>query len=280
MPRYRINMKATAAKIKAQTEAIVVGQKYFLSSFYDSDGMWVKVLSKSTKSNGAGWPSSVEYEVIEPIGESAKRPYYQPGKIGTCNASNLYPSREAAAHTPARAAAMISAMSKLTGVDLAKYAPKELPDYDKPNEVMVFLAKYGINNLQCDLDAWIKSKSATESRYGVMKRYFGEKMADRVMRSWKWRIGICRERGYKPMLKVQKRQCASCIYRPESPLDLKKLEAEIADPYGGFKGYRICHHSDDAVCNGFWSRHRDKFQLGQIAQRLNCIQFVEVDTLK
>ena len=43
----------------------------------------------------------------------------------------------------------------------------------------------------------------------------------------------------------------------------------------GFKGYRICHNHDEAVCRGFWSRHKDKFQLGQIVQRLGMV--VEVD---
>ena len=32
------------------------------------------------------------------------------------------------------------------------------------------------------------------------------------------------------MFKVAATQCATCIYRPDSPLDLAKLEAEIADP--------------------------------------------------
>lgn len=80
-------------------------------------------------------------------------------------------------------------------------------------------------------------------------------------------------------LLVQKRQCATCIYRPDSPLDLKKLEREIADPYmkGMFKGHRICHHSSAVVCRGFWQRHKDHFPAGQIAQRLGIVQFVEVD---
>lgn len=82
------------------------------------------------------------------------------------------------------------------------------------------------------------------------------------------------------MLRVQKKQCETCIYRKNSPLDLKKLEAQIADPYGGFIGHRICHHSEDAVCQGFWKRHKDEFQLGQVAQRLNCVTFVQDDTLK
>lgn len=78
---------------------------------------------------------------------------------------------------------------------------------------------------------------------------------------------------------VQRRQCATCIYRKDSPLDLKKLERQIADPYmeGFFTAHRICHHSDMACCSGFWSRHRDHFPLGQIAQRLGVVEFVEHD---
>lgn len=79
------------------------------------------------------------------------------------------------------------------------------------------------------------------------------------------------------MFKVQSKQCATCIYRADSSLDIKALEAQVADSYGGFKGHRICHHSDDACCRGFWNRHKDKFALGQIAQRLNLVQFVEED---
>jgi len=81
-------------------------------------------------------------------------------------------------------------------------------------------------------------------------------------------------------MKVQKTQCSTCIYRPDSPLDLKKLEADVADGYGGFKGHRVCHHSDDACCAGFWARHKNEFQLGQIAQRLGVVEFVQDDTLK
>ena len=81
-------------------------------------------------------------------------------------------------------------------------------------------------------------------------------------------------------MKVQKTQCSTCIYRPDSPLDLAKLEADVADGYGGFKGHRICHHSNDACCAGFWARHKNEFQLGQIAQRLGMVEFVQDDTLK
>jgi len=79
------------------------------------------------------------------------------------------------------------------------------------------------------------------------------------------------------MLEVQQKQCATCIYRPDSTLDLKRLEDQIRDPYIGFKGHRVCHHSDTACCRGFWNRHKDAFTLGQIAQRLGLVKFVNHD---
>ena len=76
---------------------------------------------------------------------------------------------------------------------------------------------------------------------------------------------------------VQKRACSTCIYRKDSPLDIKELEAQVADKFGGFRTYRVCHHSDTACCRGFWNRHKDEFQLGQIAQRLKLVVFVSHD---
>lgn len=78
---------------------------------------------------------------------------------------------------------------------------------------------------------------------------------------------------------VQRRMCVTCIYRPDSPLDLKKLENDVRDQYGFFKGSRICHHSDDVCCRGFWERYKDEFQAGQLAQRLGMVHFVDVDTI-
>lgn len=82
----------------------------------------------------------------------------------------------------------------------------------------------------------------------------------------------------RPSFKVQRKPCSTCIYRKNSPLDIRKLERDVADNYGGFKGYRVCHHSKDACCRGFWSRHKDKFAIGQIAQRLGWVRFVTEDT--
>ena len=76
--------------------------------------------------------------------------------------------------------------------------------------------------------------------------------------------------------------CATCIYRSDSSLSLKKLETDVADSHmkGYFKGYRICHHSKKVCCRGFWDKHKDDFTAGQLAQRLDVVQFVDVDTLK
>lgn len=83
-----------------------------------------------------------------------------------------------------------------------------------------------------------------------------------------------------PGFEVQSKACATCIYRKDSPLDLKALEDQVRDKYMGFRGHRTCHHSDTACCRGFWNRHKDKFPMGQIAQRLNAVIFVEHGTLK
>lgn len=82
------------------------------------------------------------------------------------------------------------------------------------------------------------------------------------------------------MFKVQKEMCKTCIYRKDCLLDIEELEKQVADNYGGFEGHRICHHSDDACCRGFWDRHKDKFAMGQISQRLKLVQFVHEDNLQ
>jgi len=85
------------------------------------------------------------------------------------------------------------------------------------------------------------------------------------------------------MFLVQRKQCSTCIYRADSPLDLNQLEEQVKDPYGGFSGHRVCHHTgkgNEACCAGFWARHKDEFQLGQVAQRMGMVQFVDIDNMK
>ena len=51
----------------------------------------------------------------------------------------------------------------------------------------------------------------------------------------------------------------------------------MRDNYGGFKGYRECHspkRKSGACCRGFWNRHKWKFAVGQIAQRLKMVEYV------
>lgn len=78
-------------------------------------------------------------------------------------------------------------------------------------------------------------------------------------------------------LKVQAEACSTCVYRKDSRLDPDALDDRVRDPHIGFKGYRICHHSDDACCRGFWNRHKDEFAAGQIAQRLGLVEYVHDD---
>lgn len=99
MSRLRLNVKAMAARSKARTAQIVVGNTYFLSSFYDKDGCMVRVHSKSTEKNSAGWPSTVKVVVLEPLGDDAGKDYYAVGTVHTCNATNLYEKRSDASHT-------------------------------------------------------------------------------------------------------------------------------------------------------------------------------------
>jgi hypothetical protein len=80
--------------------------------------------------------------------------------------------------------------------------------------------------------------------------------------------------------RVQKTACASCIYRPDSPLDLKQLENAALRR----DTYRVCHHANandnNVCCAGYWAKHKNNFNLGRIAQRLQAVEFVTVDTLK
>ena len=83
---------------------------------------------------------------------------------------------------------------------------------------------------------------------------------------------------------VQRRQCATCIYRKGGVFNIKELEQQVADLHmpGFFRSYRVCHHTKDKsgiCCAGCWRRHRHKFTLGQLAQRLGFVQYVTVDDL-
>ena len=85
--------KAIKDRIRARTAEMVVGDTYWLSSFYDKDGAFVQVTSATTKTNSAGWPSSVAFRVVE-----SHYSGYPVGHTGTCNASNLYERREMSSH--------------------------------------------------------------------------------------------------------------------------------------------------------------------------------------
>lgn len=99
MARVRLNIKKMRQAVDSRTDQIEVGKVYFLSSFYDKEGALVRVLSKSKAKNRAGWKSSVNIEVVEPVGFDDTDPslkYYAKGSTHTVNATNLYEKRELA----------------------------------------------------------------------------------------------------------------------------------------------------------------------------------------
>ena len=55
-------------------------------------------------------------------------------------------------------------------------------------------------------------------------------------------------------LVIRKTQCRTCIYRPDSPLDLEQLENQVRDTVGK----TVC-------CRGFWNRHAGDFPADQLA---------------
>jgi len=78
--------------------------------------------------------------------------------------------------------------------------------------------------------------------------------------------------------RVRAKACPTCIYRKDLLWDIKKLEDQIRDKHIGFKSHRICHHISDAgniCCRGFWNKHKNEFQAGQLAQRLGLVEFVK-----
>lgn len=79
--------------------------------------------------------------------------------------------------------------------------------------------------------------------------------------------------------KVQSKPCDTCIYTKNSASrkTSKQLEDEIVDKRDPrfFTGFRICHHSTSACCRSFWNKHKNNFQAGQLAQRLDCVEFVD-----
>ena len=125
MPRYRIDKQAMRRKIEIATEAIEIGGSYFLSAFYDKDGATVLVRSKSTKRNKAGWNSSVEVQILEPLGGEHNSVYYKAGNIHTVNACNLYKNRADASHTAkfgANGEGALKLASALFGISTEKIA--------------------------------------------------------------------------------------------------------------------------------------------------------------
>lgn len=88
MKKVKLDMKSLRKAVAIKHARVEVGGKYFLSHFLDKEGAIVRVLGKSTKTNRAGFNSSVNVEILESDVE-----YYKPGALHTVNAANLYEHR-------------------------------------------------------------------------------------------------------------------------------------------------------------------------------------------
>ena len=95
--KIKLNAKAIQKKCESATDKLRVGQVYFLSSFYDKEGAFVKVIEKSKTQNFGGWNSSVTVEVLDNLGFNER--VYPVGSIHSVNATNLYEKREMASHS-------------------------------------------------------------------------------------------------------------------------------------------------------------------------------------
>ena len=81
------------------------------------------------------------------------------------------------------------------------------------------------------------------------------------------------------MMTIRSEQCATCIYRPDSPLrdNLPVLEDEIRDPRAPyhFRYARACHSADwpsgSTICAGFAERHGEDCTAVQLVRRLNAL---------
>ena len=86
-------------------------------------------------------------------------------------------------------------------------------------------------------------------------------------------------------IKITFAPCGHEVYGVPTPGNTAKntviaLQRLIGSAPGFFESYRVCHHSDGVCCRGFWEAHKDAFTLGQLAQRWDLVEFIEVDTMK
>lgn len=73
---------------------------------------------------------------------------------------------------------------------------------------------------------------------------------------------------------VMEKPCSTCIYKPDMGFNIQELEKPIFDRQSGiYTNFRQCHHHKKACCRGFWSKNKDRFLLGILAERLQKVEF-------
>lgn len=81
--------------------------------------------------------------------------------------------------------------------------------------------------------------------------------------------------------KIQTKQCDQCLFSRRRIVTAARFKNIIRDcTQLGNEKHFVCHKAslkgDSVCCRGFWDKYKNNFQLGQVAQRLNLVEEVEV----
>lgn len=86
----------------------------------------------------------------------------------------------------------------------------------------------------------------------------------------------------KSGVRVMKKQCKTCIFRPNNLMSLEegKVEQMIKDATSDVYGSIVCHctldKSKQAVCKGYFDGYK-KYGLLEAAERIGIINWHEID---
>lgn len=81
-------------------------------------------------------------------------------------------------------------------------------------------------------------------------------------------------------MEVRKTKCDQCLFTDNRIVSQKRAGDVVKDCLKR-DTYFICHKTQtedapqDMCCRGFWDQHKNNFNLGRIAQRLQAVRFVE-----
>jgi len=75
------------------------------------------------------------------------------------------------------------------------------------------------------------------------------------------------------VFRVQGSKCDQCLFSDNKIVNDDRKE-EVLRTTLKKDTFFVCHKTDDVCCKGYWDKYKDKFTVGQIAQRLNLMKEV------